>query len=410
MRIFIGLADIASQVSDLKKGFSQLGIESYAAILESTVITANAVDKVIARQNFFSNLPIRPARLQQFLRYGFQRQSLLKEMAKSCDIFVFVWQSFNTDMRDFAYLKSLGKKTVVFFMGSEQRWKTAYEQEMNSFGIPSYYSRFGKNDYESSFKKFELTIRYLRHVEKYADVIYSLPNQSQLSLRPYSHFYIPVDITLIEEKTGQRKIPIVAHAPSKRAVKGTDIILNALEKLKNEGVEFEIRLIENMPYRDALKAYTDSDIVIGELFIPSAGKLDREALAAGKVVLSSVRRDYIDNLPADCPIIDINPETLYDELKKIILDYPRRVELAKKGRPFVEKYHDVKAVCRDVLQKLETLQTEERFDFYPTFFREKFVPESRKHAEIYNHWTRFVSENEWYKNFVPKGERNGLIF
>ena len=161
-------------------------------------------------------------------------------------------------------------------------------------------------------------------------------------MRPYSHLFIPADTSIIKEKNEQRKIPVVAHAPSKRAVKGTDIVLNALERLKNEGVEFETRLIENVPYHEALKMYEDSDIVIGELFIPSAGKLDREALAAGKVVLSSVRRDYVDNLPADCPIIDINPETVYDELKKIIPDHAQRIELAKKGRPFVEKYHDIR--------------------------------------------------------------------
>lgn len=401
--------DTASQVSDLKKGFSELGIESYTAILESDNITANAVDTVIARKNFLTNLPIRPYRLREFMRYGFKRQTLLQEMAKSCDVFVFVWQSFYVDARDFEYLKKLGKKIVVFFMGSEQRWKNAFEQEMSLFNIPSCYSRF-ENNYEEKLKKLKLTIAYLRNVEKFADIIYSLPNQSQLSLRPYSQLYIIVDTAIIEEKSEQRKIPIIAHAPTSRAVKGTDIILNALEKLKNEGVEFEIRLIENVPYREALKIYADSDILIGELFTPSGGKLDREALSAGTVVLSSIRRDYIDNSPADCPIIDVNPETLYSELKKIILDYPRRVELAKKGRPFVEKYHDISVICRDVLQKLENHSSTENFDFYPTFFRERFAPESETHCRLYNRWTQFVSQTDWYKKYVPPGERDNLIF
>lgn len=410
MRIFIGLTDTASQASDLKKGFARLGVESYAAILEPHAITANAVDKILARRNFFTDLPIRPHRLQQFARYGLRRQALFKEMAKSCDVFIFIWQSFYEDASDFEYLKKLGKKIVVFFMGDEQRRKTAYEQEMKLFGIPSYF-RHAESNFEKSLKRLNFTLRYLRNAEKFADVIYSLPNQSQLSLRPYSHLYIPVDTRIIEEKTEQRKIPVIAHAPSNRLVKGTDFILNALDKLKNEGVEFELRLIENVPYRQALKMYTDSDILIGELFIPTGGKLDREALAAGKVVLSSARRDYIDGLPADCPIIDVNPETVYDELKKIILDYPRRVELAKLGRSFVEKYHDISAVCRDVLDKLEKSATDsESFDFYPNFFREKFVPENTEFARFYNRWTKFVGDADWYKEYVRQGKRDGLIF
>lgn len=410
MRVFIGLTDTASQASDLKKGFSRLGVESYAGILEPHTITANAVDRVLARRDFLADLPIRSHRLQQFLRYGFRRQYLFREMAKSCDVFIFVWQSFYEDARDFEYLKNLGKKIVVFFMGDDQRHRVAYEQEMEMFGIPSYFRR-AQTRYEKSLKRLNFTLRYLRVAEKYADVIYSLPNQSQLSLRPYSHLYIPVDTRIIEEKNNQREIPIIAHAPSDRLVKGTDFVLGALEKLKNEGIKFELRLIENVPYREALKLYAESDILIGELFIPTGGKLDREALAAGKVVLSSVRRDYVDNLPADCPIIDVNPETLYGELKKIILNYPRRIELAKLGRPFVEKYHDISVVCSNLVDKLEESAKAERdLDFYPKFFRERFIPESGRHAQLYNRWTRFISQTEWYKKYVRSGKRRDLMF
>ena len=409
MKIFIGLEDTASQASDLKRGFGRLNIESYIAVNYTNAITANEVDEVIGKDNLLSNLPIPSFRLKQFLRTVSRRRHLLREAVQKYDSFIFIYHSFYEDARDLKYLNSLGKKIVVFFMGSEQRWKNSYEQEMKSFGIPTCYQNL-QSDYETSFKKLRITLQFLRNVERYADVIYSLPNQSQLSLRPYSHLYIPVDLSLIEQKPLQRKIPVVAHAPSNRAIKGTNFVLDSFEKLKNDGIEFEVRLIENVPYHEALKLYEESDIVIGELFIPSAGKLDREALAAGKVVLSSVRRDYIDNLPPDCPIIDINPETVYEELKKIILDYPRRVELAKKGRSFVEKYHDIDVICRDVLQKLEDPPAEVDFDFYPTFFREKFVPESEKHAKLYNHWTQLVSETDWYKKYVPAGERDGLRF
>src|SRR5687768_2385871 len=142
MRIFIGLADIASQISDLKKGFSELGLETYAAIIDSHIIRANQVDEVITKDNFLSRLPLRPYRLRPFIRYGFRCRRLLKEMAKKYDVFIFVWQSFYDDIRDFEYLKSLGKKIVVIFMGSEQRWQAAYDQEMALYNIPSYFSRY----------------------------------------------------------------------------------------------------------------------------------------------------------------------------------------------------------------------------------------------------------------------------
>jgi glycosyltransferase involved in cell wall biosynthesis len=405
---FIGLNEIG-QVSDLKKGFSRLGIESYACALEWLSNGPVEVDEIFASRQWTKH--IRPQRLQEKLRYGWKREIALKKAVKEHDVFIFVWQSFKNDCSDFDYLKSKGKKIVVFFMGSEQRWCNAYGQEVEKFGIPNYYSRLPSDSFQFTMRALQIKLRYLRNVEKYADIIYSLPNQSQLSLRPYSHFYIPVDTNMITENSQQRKVPVVAHAPSNRAVKGTDIVLNTLEKLKTDGVKFETNLIENIPYSEALKMYGDSDIVIDQLFIPSGGKLAREALAAGKVVLSSVHREYIDNLPIDCPIVDVNPETLYDELKNIILDYPRRVELALRGRPFVEKYHSLEVVCRDVIKKLENTSSEtENLDFYPAFFRKKFVPESNEHRDLYNYWTKFVSETDWYKKYIHQGERDGLLF
>lgn len=409
MRIFIGFEDIASTASGLKKGFSRLNIETYVVSLESRLISANEVDKVIAVENFWTKLPIPSFRLQQFLRTGIRRRRLLREAAEKFDTFIFITSSFYGNSRDMEYLKSIGKNIVVLFMGSEQRWKNSYTQEMKSYGIPSYYGRL-EGEYDGSLKKLGLTLSYLRNVEKYADVIYSLPNHSQLSLRPYNQHYIPVNTETITEKPQQKKIPVVLHAPSKRSVKGTDFVLKAFEKLKNNGIEFEIRLVENVPHLEAVKMYGEADIAVDQLFVPSGGKFARELLAAGKVVLSSVRREYIDNIPSDCPIIDVNPDNIYDELEKIIPDYERRVELAKKGRPFVEKYHDINLFCKDILKKLETPLNNREFEFYPTFFREKFVPESEKHIKLYNYWTQFVSTTDWYKKYVPEGTRDGLIF
>lgn len=422
MKFFIGLEDIASQVTDIQKGFSQLGIKSYSAILEKrNLIRANLVNEVIAKEDFFAHFPnhlhhrlqkLIPQSLHQFTRYRNRRKTLLREMSKECDVFIFVWESFYQDSSDLKYLKDLGKKIVVFFMGSEQRWANAFNQELERYNISSCFSSFDPNDYQFSLAALKDKLRYIRNVEKYADVIYSLPNQSQLSLRPYSHFYIPVDTEIIQENSQQREIPIIAHAPSIRAIKGTDIVLNVLERLRRENIKFETCLIENVPYFEALKKYSESDILIGELFTPSGGKLDREALAAGKVVLSSMHHDYIDNVPADCPIIDINPENLYTQLKTIIEDFPRRIELAKRGRAFVEKYHDITTVCRDILGKLENYSvTKSESDFYPDFFRQKFIPEENPaYREAYNNWTQYVSDCDWYKQFVPSGTREGLRF
>lgn len=407
MKIFIGLSDMASQVSDLAKGFSELGFATHSAIIEPHLLHATRVDTILHRDNFISRRKWFSTRFRNWLLYSSQRKKLLIERSKDCDTFIFVWDTFFQDCSDLALLKSMGKKIVVFFMGSEQRWCHAYGQEMAKYGIPSYYDGLSPSDIQFSLRGLKRKIRYLRTVEKFADAIFSLPNQSQLALRPYQHFFIPADSGLIQEKAQQRQVPIVAHAPSKRSVKGTSHVLEVFQRLQAEGVSFEPLLIENVPYHEALCRYSNVDVVIGQLFIPSGGKLERECMAAGKVVLSSVWRKYPDDLPVDCPMIDVNPNNLYQELKAIISDYNRRQQLANEGRRYVEKYHALRPVCYQVLS---ALQHPEKSALTPRFFRDEYQPQSQAEIAILNRGTQLVRDTAWYQQNISPGTRNGLLF
>jgi len=81
------------------------------------------------------------------------------------------------------------------------------------------------------------------------------------------------------ENTVQREFnPIVIHAPSYREVKGTKYIVDAVDKLKSEGLLFEFKLLENIPFRDVLQYYTDGDIMVGQILAPGGGKQEREGL------------------------------------------------------------------------------------------------------------------------------------
>jgi glycosyltransferase involved in cell wall biosynthesis len=410
-KIFIGTMDIASQIKDFTTGFQRLGYDTFSVVhqkngnISTTKADVNLSELFSKHEGFFSMLP---SFLKHRLRNRYQhyiKKRVLMQAAKECDIFIFMWSSFFHDYSDIELLKKMGKKVVVFFVGTDIRMKDAYEQDVARFGIPTFYVD-ASNVHE--WETIENKLRFMRTFEKHADLIFSLPNQSQLALRPYHHFWVPVIIENIVENTLQREVPVIFHAPTKRWLKGTGHLMDALERLRSEGMKFELKLIENMPNDQALKEYTNGDILVGELYIPSAGKLDREALAAGAVVLSSIRRDYIDHIPEDCPIIDINPDNLYDELKKIIPDTARRKELAKQGRRYVEKYHNIDIICKNILTMLDS--KDESYDYYPSFFREKYEPLSREEAEMCNRFTGFVSGSDWYKKHVPPGERSGLRF
>lgn len=405
-KIFIGLVDIASMIGDLTRAFSELGIETLTAMQSSTVITLGKSDFVIENQlpdlAWFEDQNM-GEQVRQITRHQLYNH-IWKRAIAECDTFIFLWSSFMPDYSDFIELKKMGKKIIVYLVGSDIRWKPITDQEFAYYGIPPM-------DFDDDFFEritLESRLHYLRMVERFADVVISYPSAMQLSLRPYNKYWIPIDLPMFTANPAQRKRPLVIHAPSKRDVKGTKYVLPVFERLKQEGVEFDVQLIENMPYTEAIRAYQNADILVGQLMIPGCGKQELELLACGKVVLSSIRHQYPQINPPDCPMIDVSPENLYDELKAIILDHPRRIEMAKQARSYVVRYHDTVRIGERILDLLKDDSPQP--DHYPSFFRDHYVPESSHAIEICNAYTNFVKDEPWYRAHVRPGQRAGLIF
>lgn len=142
----------------------------------------------------------------------------------------------------------------------------------------------------------------------------------------------------------------IAHAPSHRGVKGTHLVLEALDRLKAKGREFELVLVENLPNHEAKRRYETADVLIDQLFAGWYGGLAVEAMALGKPVIVYIRQEdlqYIDPaMAADLPFIEASPDTIEVVLERV-LAMPRTelLALARKSRAFVEKWHDPQVVA-----------------------------------------------------------------
>jgi hypothetical protein len=74
------------------------------------------------------------------------------------------------------------------------------------------------------------------------DLLHVLPARARFV--PYGHVFLDEWVPAYsQDHSGPLRIP---HAPSHRLVKGTDLILAALEELKAEGCAFELLLVEGM--------------------------------------------------------------------------------------------------------------------------------------------------------------------
>jgi len=174
---------------------------------------------------------------------------------------------------------------------------------------------------------------------------------------------IPRAIDLSEfpyEPVADTDVPVIVHAPTNRTIKGTDIIIAAIEELRAEGVPLELRLVENIPQAEARDIYRGADIVIDQVRIGWYGVLAVEAMALGKPVMSYIREDLLSSLPSPLPLAATSPVTLKDDLRKLLNSYQLRRELATRGRAYVEEVHGSDRVAAQYRDLYESVMKDSR--------------------------------------------------
>ncbi|WP_199311950.1 hypothetical protein [Phormidium tenue] len=181
------------------------------------------------------------------------------------------------------------------------------------------------------------------------DLLYVLPPQAEFI--PYSHISLQEWIPVYNQLENR---PLrIGHAPSHRQAKGTDVLINALNNLSNQGYDFELILVENKHHAEAMRCYQEIDILVDQLFAGWYGGLAVEAMALGKPVLVYIRDNDLNFIPPDMrqelPFIQVDASSLESRLK-MALEMPRQelYELAQKSRAFVEKWHDPIAIAQRI--------------------------------------------------------------
>ena len=139
---------------------------------------------------------------------------------------------------------------------------------------------------------------------------------------------------------------VIAHAPNHRGFKGTEFIIQSIEKLKSEGLLIELILIEKKQNTEVKRILCEeTDILVEQLIATGHGFNALEGMASGITVISNLEDDaYL--LPmrrwsffSECPIVSATPETLTDVLRKLVTRPELRCQLGRVGREYVEKYH-----------------------------------------------------------------------
>jgi glycosyltransferase involved in cell wall biosynthesis len=215
--------------------------------------------------------------------------------------------------------------------------------------------------------------RVVRHNLKKCDkVLVSTPDvlgQAKAFRKDAEYLPNPVDNEFFYPKppaSHGEKTRVLIASDSNWAVKGTDIAIKALAKIK-ENVDVSIistgldlnrtlilarslglslRLLQKKPHSELNEYYWNADVVIDRFTLGSLGMVSLEAIACGRPVLVYVSSEYSEY--KDFPLKDLKDE---EEIAKVFRNMPDR--LWEEEYAYVEKTHNPQVVVPALLKIYE---------------------------------------------------------
>lgn len=181
----------------------------------------------------------------------------------------------------------------------------------------------------------------------------------------------PIDSELFYPKPtnqkGEKKRVLIA-SDSNWTVKGTNIAIKALSKIKGEvdvsiiqqGKDYDkttrlasslglnLKSLPKVPHEKLNGYYWDADVVIDRFALGSLGMVSLEAIACGRPVLAYVSSEYAEN--EDFPLKDLREEdAIADAVSKLPSD------LWEKEHLFIKKHHNLKNIESRLLSIYEEI-------------------------------------------------------
>jgi glycosyltransferase involved in cell wall biosynthesis len=237
-------------------------------------------------------------------------------------------------------LRLAGKKIVVYPYGQDARIASLTRESgrWNAYtDVPPGEEDRNEEDVRRRLASFG---RYADVVLGCADLVEHLPRLDGVFLYPFDVDAWPPSVAREDD------IVTVVHSPNHRHYKGTRYLLRAVERLQRDGLPIELVLVEKLTNEEAREVYRRADVIADQFLIGAYALLAIEGMALGKPVLCYLNPRFESFHPewAECPIVSADPDTLAEELRKLVLDAELRRLLGGRGPEYVRKYHSLESV------------------------------------------------------------------
>ncbi|MFZ3101268.1 MAG: glycosyltransferase [Desulfitobacteriaceae bacterium] len=327
-RVLQGTMEIANQMNTLTAALNKQGISAQAVNYHKSYLGYNSGQDV----------SFEDCRTEEELII--KSKMFAAEALSEYDIFHFHFgTSLTWDHSDLPLLKSLEKKAVMHYWGSDVRRLSVARQH-------NPYVRVKNNNESQIVKEIENISAHISDCIVADQELYLYVKD----LFPRVHF-LPQAIDLvkyeIKEQFSKRR-PLLVHAPTSPEIKGTKHILKAIDILHQE-YEFDFQLIQGLSHEQAQITYQQADLIIDQILVGSYGLLAVEAMAMGKPVVCWISEFMRNKYPAGLPIIVANPDTITDVLRYWLKNQDMLAERGRQGRKYTEIHHDADIVVEKLV-------------------------------------------------------------
>jgi hypothetical protein len=333
MNVFLSPLEIAGQVSYTAEGLRALG---------HGAVTAFPIPPALrdARPTFHLHE-------QSRLRYLTDRIGVTLRTLGRFDIYHY-YNGTSLLAKRYGYLdarmnKALGKCVCVEYCGTDVRLPSIARQRN-----PYYVNAFAETAADEDRKREEMArwatltgghaiitdVTLIPYLEPFFSNIHCL--RHRLDVQGMTPHYPHSDTAR----------PLLVHAPSNPAVKGTAYIRAAVESLRAKGRDFAYCELTGMSHATVLETLQRADLVLDQLTLGHYGVFAVEAMSLGKPTICFLLPEVLDAYPPELPIINANPDTVGDVLDAWLANGAGRHQAGRASRAFAETTHDYRVVAQ----------------------------------------------------------------
>jgi hypothetical protein len=201
--------------------------------------------------------------------------------------------------------------------------------------------------------------------ERWSSLVIGAPlSTSYFAQRPFVNWFalgIPIDLSegCLKHQTDSKFASIcvtrILHAPSDRQAKGSDVIGDAIARLRSKGYHIDFVEVVGQPFHAVVEQIRRCDFAIDELYsdVPMASFATECAWHGKPVVVGGYGFDVLHALvPPDMwpPSLTCSPTEIESAIESLIIDHDRRHQLGVAAQRFVQANWHAVVVARRFLQ------------------------------------------------------------